>query len=913
MASPLAVGHSTGRASIPPPPRATSVAGLGGRASAAPTAVVSPAASQQSSWVNVSALSPLSPPSSALAAMAYDAADGYELLFGGLAHGVPLGETWVYKDFVWENLTASLNPSPSPRYGAAFEYEGSGQRILLFGGQDSATHMLGDTWSFSAGAWTNLSGSIGKPPSPRTGASFAYDVIDKESVLFGGTNGTAERNDTWTFSGGLWHPATPTVAPPVRIDASFGWDPTGNDLLLFGGSTMQGSADSDTWVFQGGSWTELGKLVKSPSARELAGGVLDPSLNAFLLFGGYDPSSCVPLQDSWTFSAGAWNVLPVSAPSPRDGAAMGVDTATGFNVMFGGYVDPGCVQHATTNSTYVYGNWVPVVYTPLDIITHTGVISGPAPLAVAPFIQVTGGFPPYNTIIDWGDGTSPTFGDNVAFLNVTHTYNDSGNYALNITATDSAGHSVSAVYIASVGTELVANWLPSRDTYPFHNPVTYWSTGGNCYGVSSTEILYWEHDIEGWPTAPELPQVGATSTSQLSLPTDPVNDLNPTALALLDHQTHDPGNLDLPIYYLSSNLGMWYGNVENDLNAHEPSLISLGNSNLHAVIVYGEQTFANGTVEFDISDPNVPLSTTHAWYEPSSHSFNYTTYGTTWNEFAQTDGMNPSPLRIDWFYPYYDPFEWGTDLHTSSSDGIYFITGGEPLTVFGPAGADWFTVPGASQSFVEGIANSTGVSESNVESFAVPNLSSSSYTIVDPSNGTSSLSVLLATNTSGLATLRGFDLTLNSSGEHTFNATPGVNQLTVRLGAEPLEAAVSLHYLSPAGNSTLNASGLDFPASSTVTFLVTDWSQLNGSSPPVTVQVVEPNGVVTNYSLRDGQVGLAPAPSVGSSPSASPAFYDDAAFYGGLGVGVVAAVAVAVVLFRKPRTPAPQGPPPSAL
>src|SRR5213080_2723791 len=54
------------------------------------------------------------------------------------------------------------------------------------------------------GSWTNITSSSG--PSPRFGASMAYDPADGYVVLFGGLNSSAAGltflGDTWKFSGG---------------------------------------------------------------------------------------------------------------------------------------------------------------------------------------------------------------------------------------------------------------------------------------------------------------------------------------------------------------------------------------------------------------------------------------------------------------------------------------------------------------------------------------------------------------------------------------------------------------------------------------------------------------------------------------------------------------------------------------
>src|SRR5437660_9983239 len=92
---------------------------------------------------------PLTPPSyRTFAAMAYDSAHAQMVLFGGwgLYGETVLGDTWTWSGGQWTQRTPAT--APSPRYGAAMAYDEPRQRIVLFGGFDGTKHFA-DTW-----AWT---------------------------------------------------------------------------------------------------------------------------------------------------------------------------------------------------------------------------------------------------------------------------------------------------------------------------------------------------------------------------------------------------------------------------------------------------------------------------------------------------------------------------------------------------------------------------------------------------------------------------------------------------------------------------------------------------------------------------------------------------------------------------------------
>ena len=76
---------------------------------------------------------------------------------------------------------------------------------ILFGGADART-TFGDTWSWNGTAWTQLSPAT-SPPA-RDLASMAYDASLGKIVLFGGFDGTTDLNDTWTWNGTTWASVT---------------------------------------------------------------------------------------------------------------------------------------------------------------------------------------------------------------------------------------------------------------------------------------------------------------------------------------------------------------------------------------------------------------------------------------------------------------------------------------------------------------------------------------------------------------------------------------------------------------------------------------------------------------------------------------------------------------------------------
>ena len=172
-------------------------------------------------------------------AMAYDAARGEVVLFGGRDDGVYDGETWVWDGAVW---TLRATTGPSRRYDHAMAYDAAGGELVLFGGWGGST--LGDTWVWDGSVWA-LRATTG--PSPRTAHAMAYDAARGEIVLFGGSdNSSSELGDTWVWDGSAWT-LRDITGPSPRLDHAMTYDAARGEVVLFGG--WDGIRDGETWVW----------------------------------------------------------------------------------------------------------------------------------------------------------------------------------------------------------------------------------------------------------------------------------------------------------------------------------------------------------------------------------------------------------------------------------------------------------------------------------------------------------------------------------------------------------------------------------------------------------------------------------------------------------------------------------------
>ncbi|HLM90578.1 MAG TPA: hypothetical protein VK424_00755 [Thermoplasmata archaeon] len=850
-------------------------------------------------------LSPTAPPPLTYSSMEFDPVSQGLILFGGLSDSGAVNYTWEYKNYVWLNLTPNLTVSPPPRYHASLAASYLPAGLVLFGGETNGTTVLGDTWYWNGTGWAqeDLAGS--QTPPPRAGASFTYDAEDLYAVLFGGTNTVINFNDTWAYTGLVWGQIHPHTSPPGRYFASMSWDASDIYVVLFGGQTTVGTGLDDTWSYSAGNWTNLHPGTP-PSDRILAGAAYDYQSSQLLLFGGFNPENCTALDDTDWYSGGLWRLLTspqqgYPAPSPRDGMAMASDLHTRYVVLFGGETGT-CSPLQNANDTWIYGPWTGPPPSALSITLTASPSSGPSVLVTTLSVRIQGGVAPYTLYFTLGDG-SPVQTEITpnGFVNFTDGYDPSGNYEAVATAVDTTAHQVSADTIINVGSVMVPDWLPPRDTYPFKNYGSYWSGGGNCYGISSSEILYWEHDILGWGNTPYLPSAAA-STSSLAAPANS-SFLNSTTLAIMEHQTLNAPN-QWPWYYWSSSLSGNWAFIISYLKVGLPVMMGLGWNDLHAVVAYGEQLLPNGTFLIDISDPNAPLITTHAWYDPNAGTFFYD-YGYVWHGFDYLAGGIPQQLQPSWFGAFLYP-AWNYTDFPILSNGYYFVSAGQPVTVkYGIiSGTDSFTAPGDSQTFVKGITNSAGIEEGSVQVYAIPIFAFGGPppVVSDPGVGPSDLQVLTTGNASGALTENGFSVAVDSLGAHDFTVQGTANGLLLRMGNTTNESGwtnLSLYDLQGSHIVQLNASLLPIPDGAVANFTVHNWAGLASSTvPSVLVTLETRNGATSHYELANGQVGWTPTPASthgGNGTATSPPFYSTPNFLIGLGIGALAMAAIAVV------------------
>jgi hypothetical protein len=131
--------------------------------------------------------------------MAYDAATGTVVLFSGSGNSprrFPLDDTWTWNGATWTKQAPATRPTG--RREASMAYDAAIGTVVLFGGYNPHTgNEFDGTWVWDGHTWTRQAPAT-SPPA-RHAASMAYDAATGNMVLFGGAGQSHVFGDTWTW------------------------------------------------------------------------------------------------------------------------------------------------------------------------------------------------------------------------------------------------------------------------------------------------------------------------------------------------------------------------------------------------------------------------------------------------------------------------------------------------------------------------------------------------------------------------------------------------------------------------------------------------------------------------------------------------------------------------------------------
>lgn len=274
-----------------------------------------------------------------VAPLAYDPTRNRTMLFGGQLWLGASGYTFYNDLWSWDgsnwSAIAVTGSKPIARSSGGVAFDRGRDRLVIFGGYRSDTPRARDTWEFNpvSGTWANLSNT---GPTGRYEPAMVYDEARSVCLLFGGNDGTAARDDTWTWNGIAWTQLNPAVRPPGRWRPMVAYDSVRQVVVLFGGAGA--GTFTDTWEWNGVAWSQ--RATSGPPAATYQAMTFDRTRGVTVLNAGRG-TPAVPSGDVWEWNGASWTRRVADGPPARYAHGMAYDEARQEVVLFGGLIDGG--------------------------------------------------------------------------------------------------------------------------------------------------------------------------------------------------------------------------------------------------------------------------------------------------------------------------------------------------------------------------------------------------------------------------------------------------------------------------------------------------------------------------------------------------------------------------------------------
>ena len=253
----------------------------------------------------------------ASATMAFDAARGETVLYGG---GIGNQTTWVWDGHDWQQrVTATLPPD---LYSHTMSNDPVRQRVVMFGGRLSPF----PTYSAQTWEWDGVDWILRAPatsPSARSDHTTAWDPISQRTLLYGGSSlSNPATGDTWAWDGSNWSQLSPANSPPSTTGRMV-TDPIGNRVLLL---VLSATLSVDAWEWTGSNWVQI--PLTSPA---------NPPVTSSFVFDGHSGGVIAAFgsgsaASTWSLQATGWSLLDLQ---PNVNVfELASDPARGRVVMF---------------------------------------------------------------------------------------------------------------------------------------------------------------------------------------------------------------------------------------------------------------------------------------------------------------------------------------------------------------------------------------------------------------------------------------------------------------------------------------------------------------------------------------------------------------------------------------------------
>lgn len=250
------------------------------------------------------------------------------LLGGGCGASSAKAETWEWDGTDWTQVTFETGAAtPGLVFGEGMAYDRTRDETVVYGGFEFDTR--NSTWVYKDGAWTDITGTLGDSPGPRSFFAMENDPVRNVVWLYGGHSEEGFTFDLWRYQYSQWQRIDVTENAPTGCSHPVGaFDTDRNRLVIL-------CEDSSTFEWDGEAWHKFDTLTTKPGSRKWSSMVYDPTLRKTVLFGGY--IDIIYFKETWTWDGTTWTrVAKDSSPSPRSQMAMFYDPTMKKTVLFGG-------------------------------------------------------------------------------------------------------------------------------------------------------------------------------------------------------------------------------------------------------------------------------------------------------------------------------------------------------------------------------------------------------------------------------------------------------------------------------------------------------------------------------------------------------------------------------------------------
>lgn len=214
--------------------------------------------------------------------------DGIGLvIFAGQAGADFFDDLWAYDpdSNAWRQLPSS-GATPIPRYGTCSALSPDG-RLWISHGFTSDGVRFSDTraYDFATGEWTDESPSSGARPVERCLHACWWTDGGGLTLYAGQTTGVTALGDRWTFTDGAWTQLEGALPPDRNL---YGRTRLAGATLVFGGQALDGSFLGDLWLLRDDALDAEQLEPEGEALPDRAGGelILDSQRERVLLFGG---------------------------------------------------------------------------------------------------------------------------------------------------------------------------------------------------------------------------------------------------------------------------------------------------------------------------------------------------------------------------------------------------------------------------------------------------------------------------------------------------------------------------------------------------------------------------------------------------------------------------------------------------